>query len=257
MSHLRGLQIDQSSIDDVTVVVPRGVLDLHSYPVMRDALVKFALEIPRAVVVDVDELEVPTTATLVVFSSVWMQVSDWPGVAIMLVASRRSDRVRLARSGVGRFVPIHGTVGEAIGAIEEPPPRRRTVIQLSHSLASPAAARRFVARVCARWNCAELTPEAVAVANALVENTIRHTSCEPRLRLELGGGKLTIAVHDGDPVPARLAGADESANGHFGLKLVAALAHAWSCAPMPTGGKVVWAVLRDTKTAGVRPGREG
>ena len=49
-----------------------GILDLASYGQLRDALFKCALEIPRAVIVDLSELLVPTDATLAVFPSVWM-----------------------------------------------------------------------------------------------------------------------------------------------------------------------------------------
>src|SRR5437660_10507152 len=72
MSAPTQLQIDRSFRDDAALVTPRGVLDLASYGQLRDALLKCALEIPRAVIVDVSALMVPTDATLAVFPSVWM-----------------------------------------------------------------------------------------------------------------------------------------------------------------------------------------
>src|SRR4029079_14848522 len=97
------LEIGRILHQGATIVRPQGELNLAPYPCLRDALLKSALEQPRAVVVDVEELRVPGDATLVVFSSVWMQVSACPAVPIMLVASRQLDRLRLGRNSVSRF----------------------------------------------------------------------------------------------------------------------------------------------------------
>jgi hypothetical protein len=237
------VQIERSFSDDAVLVVPHGVLDLSSYAQLRDTLVKCAVELPRAVVVDVDWLQVPTTATLAVFSSVWMQVADWPGVPIVLVAGQDLVRRRLARGSVTRFMPVYRDVGEALGALAEPPARLRTILELPRDPASVAAARRFVEVTCARWECREVYPAAERVAGELVENVIEHGSGDPRLRLELGRGRLVVAVYDDDPTPAKLAGPSAPAAGHRGLMLVARLCSTWSSAPTLSGGKVVWAVL--------------
>jgi hypothetical protein len=239
-----GLRIDQSFRDGVAVVVPDGVLDLASYAELRDTLVKCALELPRGVIVDVGELRVPTTATLAVFSSVWMQVSDWPGVPIALVAARELDRRRLARSSIARVMPVHASLEEALGALAEPHPRRRAILELPHAPASVAAGRRFVEVTCVRWGCPEVLRDAVLVASELIENAVRHAHGDPRLRLELGGGFLTVAVYDDDPAPPRLMNSSLASPGHLGLVMVAKLAKSWSSAPTMSGGKVVWAVLR-------------
>lgn len=239
-----GLRIDQSVRDGAAVVVPHGVLDLASYAELRDTLVKCAIELPRGVIVDVGGLTVPTTATLAVFSSVWMQVSDWPGVPIVLVAARELDRRRLARSSVTRVMPVYASVEEALGTLSEPPARRRTILELPDQPASVAAGRRFVEVTCVRWGCPEVLRDAVLVASELIENAVRHAHGDPRLRLELGGGLLTVAVYDDDPAPPRLINSSLTAPGHLGLVMIAKLAKSWSSAPTLSGGKVVWAVLR-------------
>ena len=66
------LTIDRVLLHGATIVRPHGELTLSTYARMRDALLKCALELPRAVVVDLDELRVPADTTLVVFSSVRM-----------------------------------------------------------------------------------------------------------------------------------------------------------------------------------------
>jgi anti-anti-sigma regulatory factor len=238
-----GLRIDQSFRDGAAVVVPYGVLDLASYAELRDTLVKCAIELPRGIVVDVGGLRVPTTATLAVFSSVWMQVSDWPGVPIVLVAGRELDRRRLGRTTITRVMPVYASVEEALDKLGEPPQRRRTILELPDEPASVAAGRRFVEVTCVRWGCPEVLRDAVLVASELIENAVRHAHGDPRLRLELGGPLLTVAVYDDDPAPPQMINSSMTAPGHLGLVMVAKLAKSWSSAPTLSGGKVVWAVL--------------
>jgi hypothetical protein len=238
------LEIDRILHQGATIVRPQGELNLATYPCLRDALLKSALEQPRAVVVDVEELRVPGDATLVVFSSVWMQVSAWPAVPIMLVASRQLDRLRLGRNSVSRFIPVFPSVGEALSGLGDPPRRRRALIELPHSASSIAMARRFVEDTCQRWDYWQLFPDTMLVASELVENAVRHTRSEPRMRLEQSDCYLTVAVYDDDDTLVRMVEPDLSTEGHLGLVLVDKLAHTWSCAPMLSGGKVVWAVLR-------------
>lgn len=243
------LEIDQSFRDDVAFVVARGVLDLVSYRRLRDCLLTCAMELPRAIVVDVTSLSVPTEATLAVFSSVWMRVSEWPGVPIMLVASQEVVLGRIQGSAIAGYLPVYGHVDEALEAIDEPPARRRSVVELPCSAASAAAARQFVSFTCAQWGCADQFIDAELIASELVENAVRHARSESRLRLELRRGMLTVAVYDDDRAPARMIEPTASGTPHLGLQLVGQLASTWNCAPTAAGGKVVWAVLRRTEPA--------
>ncbi|HEV2778898.1 MAG TPA: ATP-binding protein [Actinophytocola sp.] len=238
------LRIDHSTDGDVTLLEPRGVLDLGTYPHLRDTLIKSAMEQPRAVVVDLDSLRIPTEATLSVFATVWMQVSEWPAVPIVLVASNPDDREWLRRQAIANVVPVLATVREARESLDDPPPRRRAALELPCSPASAALARRFVSETCQRWECAETLPAATTVASELVENAVRHARSEPKLSLELRSGTLAVAVYDDDPAPAQLVRTGRVQSRHLGLRLVANLARAWSCGPTWSGGKVVWAVLR-------------
>jgi anti-sigma regulatory factor (Ser/Thr protein kinase) len=249
MSAPTPLEIDRSFRDDAALLTPHGVLDLASYGRLRDALLKCALEIPRAVIVDVSYLLVPTDATLAVFPSVWMQVSDWPEVPIMLVATQELARRRIQHSPITRYIPVHTSVAEALGALDQPAPRRRAVLELPYDPASAAAARRFVHAVCTRWDCAPLLVDATMIASELVENAVRHAGSECRLRLELRRNMLTVAVYDDDPTAVKRVEPWTSAPPRLGLMLVSRLASTWNCAPTLAGGKVVWAVLRRFETA--------
>jgi len=253
---MSALQIDQTFRDDVALLTPRGVLDLASYGRLRDTLLKSALEIPRAVIVDVSSLLVPTDATLAVFPSVWMQVSEWPRVPIMLVATPELARRRINHSPIIRYIPVHASVGEALSSLEHTSPRRRAVLELPYSPASAAAARRFVHLVCTRWDCTPLLVDATMIASELVENVVLHAGSESRLRLEIRHGMLTVAVYDDDPTPVRRVEPWTSAPPRLGLMLVSRLASTWNCAPTLAGGKVVWAVLRQSQPAPAdHPGR--
>jgi hypothetical protein len=70
------------------------------------------------------------------------------------------------------------------------------------------------------------------------------------VRLELRGVSVTVAVADDGPafVPPNVAGSPVSFG--LGLLLVNGLASAWGCSAAPTGGKVVWAVLRPLEHQG-------
>jgi hypothetical protein len=249
MPAMTELQIVRSYRDDAALLTPVGVLDLASYGQLRDALLKCALEIPRAVIVDVSNLMVPTDATLAVFPSVWMQVSEWPGVPIMVVAGPELARRRIRHSPITRYVPVHANVAAALDAVTKVPARRRAVLELPYDPCSPAAARRFVNVVCTRWDITEAITDATMIASELVENAVRHAASESRLRLELRNQTFTIAVYDDNPTPVKMVEPWTGATPRLGLMMVSRLASTWNCAPTMSGGKVVWGVLRLRQSA--------
>lgn len=236
------LRVDYRDLVGASVLEPHGVLDVASYRGLRDTLVKAAIDEPRAVIVDVDELAMPDRAALALFSSVSAQIAEWPGVPLLLAATGDAQLAMLAGVRLARFVPVYQSVMAAVAAIDDPPPRRIARRRLPNSLSSSALARRFVLDVCSDWMLAKRVEEATVIASELVENTLLHTYCAPSLRLELRRGLLTVAVYDDDPAPAHLVEPD--ADRHRGLVLVAQLARAWGSSPTFQGGKVVWAVLR-------------
>lgn len=223
------------------VLAPSGQLHARTYRTVRDGLVKFALDQPRALIVVLDDLRITSWESLSAFSSAWLRINDWPGVPILLVADNPRDRAALAGSALARHVSVHADIAAALAGIGDPSGRRRTETELIPIAASSRLARRFVERTCADWGIADRTMPAMQVATELVENAIIHAGTDMRLRLELHDGRLAIAVRDGSSREAvRRESGDRPANG---LRLVAQLATAWGCAPDNAGGKVVWAVL--------------
>lgn len=233
-------------VGGVALVRAEGVLDLSTYARFRDGLLKCAADEPIGLVVELDwDLEIANASVVSVFSTVWMRVSEWPGVPVLLVAIRSRHRDLLVHSGVGRFVPYFSSLQTALDAIDEPPYRRMDRMSLPPTTASVAQARDFVRRTCLRWDLAPIADDAAAVAAELVDNAVRHTVSGPAVRLELRRDKLTIAVKDTEPSPPVA-----EANGTHGLDVVEALSRIWGSSPNSSGGKTVWAVLDTVQDSG-------
>lgn len=238
------LSLPITTVGGAAVVRPVGRLDLSTYAGFRDTLVKYAADEPTALVVRLgSDFECSSTSELSVLATVWMRVSEWPGVPVLVVAecARHLDALRV--SGVARFVSTFPDLRAALDAVHRPRARRRHEMRLPLSLGSPRAARRFVRDTCARWALESVVDDAVLVTSELVENAVRHTGSAPVLRLELRRGQLAIAVSDDEARPPQPRPLTSRVPGGRGLPLVAAMSRAWGWSPSPHGGKVVWAVL--------------
>jgi anti-sigma regulatory factor (Ser/Thr protein kinase) len=84
---------------------------------------------------------------------------------------------------------------------------------------------------------------ALLLANELVTNAVVHARTDIRLRVELRGDRLHIAVRDGSPHLLRLVATESHAEGGRGLWLVEQLDCAWGVNRAPDGGKVVWCTI--------------
>ncbi|WP_328454052.1 hypothetical protein [Amycolatopsis sp. NBC_00438] len=238
------LEWDLSELQGATIVQLSGVLDVRTYGVLRDVLLKCAADQPRAVIVDLDALEITQDHLTSVFVAVWLRVSQWSTVAVVVVPGPAHEA--LSRHGpMRRFIRVQPSVLAALDTLGDPPPRHRTELWLPSSSLSVPAVTPFVADICHNWGIGELTAPATTVAGELVANAAEHARSPARLRLELRLGRLTVAVSDDDArrVPLPPVGRKEPAP-RSGLPLVTHLAHAAGWSPKQSGGKVVWAVLR-------------
>ncbi|WP_309117085.1 ATP-binding protein [Saccharothrix sp.] len=237
------LTFDVDTEAGAAVVHPVGRLDLSTYAQFRDGLLKFALAEPLAVVVVLDDgFEVATRAVMSVFTTVWMRVSEWPGVPLLLVGASREHRRLLDEGGAGTFVRHFPSVREAIADARRRPDRRRDETWLPASPVSALMARRFVRDTCARWHLHDVLEDALLVVTELVENAVDHARSAPHLRLELRDRALAIAVRDDAAAPP-VRRAPGPRPGGRGVALVAKVSRVWGHTPWPAGGKVVWAVL--------------
>ncbi|MET8764213.1 STAS domain-containing protein [Lentzea sp. NPDC004782] len=239
------LTLDADLLGQCVVIRPRGVLDRSTYPRLRDRMLKHAVDVPRALIVDLSDVTIGTTSALSVFTTVSLRISDWPAVPL-LVATGPAHAETLRRTPIRRYVTVCADVDDALANVDRPAPRKRALAVLAHHPGGPQDARRFVRRTCAEWGVPDvMTDDAVHVASELVQNTMQHTGSEARLRLELCNGRLTVAVGDDSQVPAVLAdpGLDPVRAGK-GLRMVAQLAKTWGCvADQVEQRKTVWAVL--------------
>jgi hypothetical protein len=243
VSDIARIQYTTSWRERRAIVSLSGELTSRTYGMLRDTLVTLAMEEPRAVIAQVDDLQISSVSTLTVFSSAWLRVGDWPGVPIIVVATSEPQRSMLAASPMRHLVPVFADVDSAVASVDRPPMRRRAHVGLAPVAASSRYARRFVYETCERWQVSDVTEDAMDIATELVENAIVHAGTPLRLRMDLRSGLLTVAVSDDDPHEAVLREQGEGDRKRQGLRILAALASVWGCTPESSGGKVVWAML--------------
>jgi anti-anti-sigma regulatory factor len=240
------LSTTSESVDSATVIVITGLLDRTSYLQLRDIIIKAALEIPRAVVIDISALAVPAESAYAVFTSARWHVSQWPEVPILLVCAHGAGRQAIVRNGVARYVPVYPTCDEAVealGGAAKHQLRRRARTELPADRSSIEQARGFVADWLPQWGHPQLTAIAGVIATVFVENVLAHTLSTPSLRLESDGSAVTVAVEDNSTAPPeRREDSRRGADTVSGLSIVTAMSRVWGTAPTPTG-KTVWAVI--------------
>jgi hypothetical protein len=228
------------------VVAVEGTLDASSYGMLRDALLKAAADAPTAVIVDLERMGVPSPVALALFPAVAAKIAVWPGIPLILAVADDAKRRMLAEYRMRRYVPVHGTVEEAVTAIAEPPPRRVARVELPHGSACLPLMRDFVTEWCERWQVPEWrAADALRIATVLVGNTIKHTQGAPTIRIEMRRGMFTVAVYDGSQRLARQLEPDTdlATGAEHGLTMVAQLCRSWGNSRTHAGGKVVWVVL--------------
>jgi len=222
-----------------------GELDGVSYRMLRDSVVKAAVDEPRVVIVDVNDLRVPDASAWSVFSSARWHVRIWPDVPIVLVCADEAARRLIRQRGITRYVPAFATTQEALQAVgdERPQPRRRARADLPPHVSSIVDAQRLVGGWLSGWSCTLLIPVAATVAMAFVENVLRHTDSAPTLRVEYDGHVVAVAVEDASTVLAQRREDTRSGTSLLsGLAMVTALTRGWGNLPTPTG-KIVWAAV--------------
>lgn len=238
------LAVSEDTTGTARLLTADGVLDSSTYLQLRDTIVKVALDQPQAVLVDVNNLDVPASSAWTVFTSARWLVGTWPAIPIHLVCGHADRRTAIARNGVTRYVRVHPTVEAALGALTDVErARSRARTKLPAALASLRAAREFVARQLAEWAFEDLVPVATVIVNVFVENVLQHTRGAPVLLVESDGKAVTLSVQDDSPASAvRHEDPCRGAEQISGLAIVASVCRAWGSVPTPSG-KTVWALI--------------
>jgi anti-anti-sigma factor len=242
------MEIERSTRDGCVVVALGGRIDLFTVPRVRRALLKELSQEPFAVICDLSGVPSIDPVCATVFSSVATHPSSrWPTTSFLLCCARTPVVEVLERLRVPRFLRVHADVEEALEHALARPPYLRDETSLAPTPLAPAAARRFVRELCEYWQLAlpgeDVAERAVLVANELVTNAVVHARTEARLRVELRGDRLRVAVQDGSPRLLRVVGSGPEDDRGRGLLLVERVARTWGVRRHPDGGKVVWCVL--------------
>jgi anti-anti-sigma factor len=240
-----GIRVDAEPQQDVPVLVMDGLLDSSTYRSVRDIVIKAALDEPRAVLVDVNRLCVPSASAWSVFTSARWHVSIWPDAPILLVCAHPRVRRAIMAGGVARYVPVHPTRELALDALrgQSLPLRRRARSELPVTRVAVGLARAMVTDWLTRWDKCDLIPVAATVATVFVENVLDHTDSAPVLIVESYRDTVTVAVEDcSDRLPGRHEDAYRGAEIVSGLEIVSALCRAWGATPT-SSGKTVWALV--------------
>jgi anti-anti-sigma regulatory factor len=239
------LAVSSRTADPDCLLTVEGVLDTTTYLKLRDSIIKVALDEPRAVLVDVNGLDVPSSSAWSVFTSARWHVSTWPDIPVVLISGRAEHQSTIARTGVTRYVPAHTSVDAALATLSDDRrgARRRIRAELPATLASLRAARALVADCLSAWSQAELTPVAMVIVNVFVENVLQHTVSQPVVVVESGGTSVSISVRDDNVAPAvRHEDPYRGGDPVSGLAIVASVCRAWGSMPT-SSGKAVWAVV--------------
>jgi anti-anti-sigma factor len=243
------MEIQHSTKDGCLIVTLTGSIDQFSVPQLQRTLVKDLSEQPFALICDLSGVQQLDPVCAAVFATVANHPSSrWPATSFLLCGAQPAVAEVLGLLTVPYFLKLYASVEEALDAAVARPPYLRDELVLAPIPTAAAAARAFVREVCGSWQLAlpdnTLVDRAVLLAGELVTNAVLHARTDLRLRLELRGELLHLAVRDGSPRLLRLATIpDPDAKGGRGLWLVEQLARAWGVNRHPDGGKVIWCTL--------------
>lgn len=243
------MEIQDSMRDGCLVVSLTGSIDLFSVSHIQRTLVKHLGEQPYALICDLSGVAHLDPVCAGVFATVANHpASRWPTTSFLICAARPKVAEALGRLQMPQFLPLYATVEVAVDAVLDRPPYLREELPLAPTPTAAAAARAHVREVLHYWQLAlpdtVVVERAVLLADELVTNAVVHARTDLRLRLELRGDWLHIAVHDDSPRLLRLVRPDVEDERGRGLWLVEQLARAWGVDRHPDRGKVVWCTVR-------------
>jgi hypothetical protein len=241
--HRGELRISASAVADARVLTIDGLLDDTTYVPLREAVVKAALDEPRAVIIDVNGLTVRDDPAWAVFTSAHWQVAEWPDTPIGLVCAHAQGQNALRRNGITRHVPAYPTMQCAITELpadERRRYRRRVRAALPAAPGSVRRGRELTTQWLTAWLRTDFIHAASIVVTELVEMALADTDSALALRLETDGSTVAVAVQHNGTSKTRLR--DLADGTGLGLDLVAANCRVWgSYTSAP--GHTVWAVI--------------
>jgi len=211
--------------DDLIELVLAGRLDASTAPAVRAALLKCAVEHPRAILVDVNLVTGGESAWRVFPAILSTPAFQDTQIAMLLYARSRKP----LRS---KELTVFPDRRAAIAAVEDGPHPRRRWLHLGPDVRSPQAAHRFVADACSDWGLDDMAEVVGEVAGELVTNAILQTGTQMVVTVHLGPGNLHLNVHDFSRELPQQA--------FRGMTLIDAVTQGWGTF-LTSDGKHVWA----------------
>lgn len=225
---------------DHIVVRPSGDLTTADAAELRGVLLRVATEQPDALVVDLRDVHVESSA-LRILVAVADDVAHWPACPLVLLALPGPVLDRLAGLGPTRRLLVLPDPERIEDVLPVARVSHRCRHRLPADLRSPGRARGIVAGVLAAWHCPGQVTEVTLVVDELVTNAVEHAGTQIDLYLSLRGRRLAVAVGDASTDPARPRVAAVSEENGRGLHLIQSLAYRWGTVSRPEEGKIVWA----------------
>jgi hypothetical protein len=237
------LRVRVTAVADCRVLTTDGALDSTTHRLLLDAIIKAALDEPRAVIVDVTKLNVREEPAWAVFTSARWQVAEWPDIPIGLVCAHKLGRNAAQRNGITRYVSVSDTLESALAELSADGLRRyrrRANSWLPAKHSSIRRSRELTAQWLTTWSRTDFTHAVSAVATELVEAALVETDRDFLLRVETDGSTVSVAVqHVGSASSVRPRSDTERVSG---LDLVAATSRAWG-RHTTKSGDTIWAVV--------------
>jgi len=113
----RPLSIFAATVNSNTIVRVEGELDLTNYLELSDSIVKFAIEQPRAMIIDVSDVKTRDASPCALFTQVQRQLSHLPAMPVALVCVKDRAAEIIQRMSLSRHVSIFPTIEAAVRAV--------------------------------------------------------------------------------------------------------------------------------------------
>ncbi|MBP2471721.1 anti-anti-sigma regulatory factor [Crossiella equi] len=148
-----------------------GELDRIACYELRELLLGLAVDRPGAVVVELTEVRVQSPALLVVFDVVAAELSEWPGVPLLLALTTPAAQGMFRGTGLPDRVLTCHTVPEALALLDTGPRSRRLRLPVPATPSGELLARAAAEQVCHSWRLPVLREVLPPVAADLVAHT--------------------------------------------------------------------------------------
>lgn len=195
------------------------------------------------VVVDVSQFAVPVSSTmLTVFPAALRRNGGWPHVSLHLAGGRPALRRELHSARMQRYLPVHGTLEEALTSSATDVVTGRRDLAMVPEPVCLSHARTAVRDL---WSAASASrrDEAVLVVNELATNAMRHVAQPFTVSLAASRTRMLVAVTDPGRQEPILRPLRSTTTAGRGMQLVDRLSDAWGVRLVHPHGKTVWAAM--------------